>query len=280
MPFIPFERQAMPIHDDIFEVLAYLLNEPEQTADAKLYQALRLLCKYRSQFIANTLIHHGGNQVRSGPFRGLILPDVSSEGCYIPKLLGTYELGLQPIIANLAERGYDHVIDIGCAEGYYAVGLACALPNATVQAYDTDPNARALCADVAEANGVRDRVHIGEKFTQADFDRYVRNRVFVICDIEGGEAELFDPDRAPALRMMDMLIETHDVLVPGCTKLITNRFRASHSIQPIPFKSSTIPDIDELQPFEHLDRLLAIWEWRLAGNDWLWLQASPRAFSN
>lgn len=38
---------------------------------------------------------------------------------------------------------------------------------------------------------------------------FAGHRVFVLCDIEGGEAAVLDPTVAPALRDFDLLVETH-----------------------------------------------------------------------
>jgi hypothetical protein len=47
----------------------------------------------------------------------------------IPKLLGCYEAELHGVIACALNTTYDTIIDIGCAEGYYAVGLALHFPD-------------------------------------------------------------------------------------------------------------------------------------------------------
>jgi methylase of polypeptide subunit release factors len=52
------------------------------------------------------------------------------------------------------------VIDIGAAEGYYAIGFARRLPAARVIASDLDPVARLLCWLLARRNGVGDRVSV------------------------------------------------------------------------------------------------------------------------
>ena len=48
----------------------------------------------------------------------------------LPKLLGCYEAALQPHLLALAEGRPVVVQKIGCAEGWYAVGMARLLPNA------------------------------------------------------------------------------------------------------------------------------------------------------
>ena len=88
--------------------------------------------------------------VRSGPFTGMKYPKAEAAGsAFIPKLLGSYERELHPMIERLIAKGYDDVIDVGCAEGYYATGMALRLPGARVHAYDTSETARDLCSAMA-----------------------------------------------------------------------------------------------------------------------------------
>jgi methylase of polypeptide subunit release factors len=77
-----------------------------------------------------------------------------------PKLLGSYERELHPWIERICRGQYTEIIDVGCAEGYYAVGLARRLPNVKVYAYDIDADARQLCKAMARLNGIADRVTV------------------------------------------------------------------------------------------------------------------------
>lgn len=65
-----------------------------------------------------------GGVILSGPFKGLMYPRESVGSAWAPKLLGTYESELSPTIERIVSGGYRSVVDIGAAEGYYAVGLA------------------------------------------------------------------------------------------------------------------------------------------------------------
>src|SRR5229473_2239235 len=95
----------------------------------KLNGALRYLAKYRSALIQWTLIRTEGQKVLNGPFQGMMLASGSAEGCYVPKLLGCYEAELHPYVAEAAQRGYEAIINVGTAEGYYAIGMARLLPS-------------------------------------------------------------------------------------------------------------------------------------------------------
>jgi hypothetical protein len=125
---------------------------PDQPGHAELEALMRWLAKWRSQALAQTFVGRHGAQIRSGLFAGMsYLPD-ASEGSLMARLLGTYEAELRPHIEALVAEGLDCVIDIGCAEGYYAVGLAYRFPNLEVFAFDIDETARTACA-AASPNG-------------------------------------------------------------------------------------------------------------------------------
>src|SRR5918997_1281919 len=73
--------------------------------------------------------------VQAGPFRGmrysprLTASDTLLSHTLLPKLVGCYEVELHDTLAAVFKRKYRQVINIGCAEGYYAVGLALNLPD-------------------------------------------------------------------------------------------------------------------------------------------------------
>lgn len=269
--------EAVSFHDHVLQLLQTILDRDQEDADMRLYEALRLLGKYRSQLIANTLAQKNGVQVRTGPFADMKLASPITEGCHVPKLLGTYEQPLHPILASLPERHYDTVLNIGCAEGYYAVGLARLLKNTKVYAFDTHPEARTSCLAMAEANDVAHRIEVGATFNMEDFGDYAGGKVLVVCDIEGEEVRLLNATKAPALAQFDILVEVHDLFVPGCADTLRQRFAASHAITEIPFDMQNRYTFDELAELEHLDQLFALWEWRLPMNYWLWLEAHEGA---
>ncbi|MGY8961129.1 MAG: hypothetical protein ACKVKG_16705, partial [Alphaproteobacteria bacterium] len=108
-------------------------------------------------------------------------------------LLGCYEQELHLTFNDALSRTPGVILNIGCAEGYYAVGVARLLPDARIYAYDINDLARERCAAIARLNGVDDRVTIGGLFSPEDFAAFEDQRVLVICDIEGGEYALLDP---------------------------------------------------------------------------------------
>lgn len=261
----------MTLHSSIRQQLHGQLALPHSDEVSQLNDALRLLGKWRSVLIQNTIVQQQGTVVMSGPLQGLDFLAHSAEGCHIAKLLGCYEQPLQPYLEQAVQANYATLINIGCAEGYYAVGLARRLPETRVFAYDLNPKAQEGCRELAEKNGVGQRVTIGALFRCQDFAAYAGERTLVLCDIEGGEEELLQPEAAPALAGMDLIVESHECLRPGITNLLCSRFASSHDI-------TLVEDNGQRQLFNspawfnnlaHLDQLLAVWEWRGGPTPWL-----------
>ncbi len=245
-------------------------QEPKQLNDA-----LRLLSKWRSVLIQNTLLQQNGTVVMEGPLKGLDFIRQSAEGCHVAKLLGCYEQPLQPHIEDAIRGAYPVILNIGCAEGYYAVGMARRMSASRVLAFDTNPEAQRACADLAERNGVADRVTVGALFKPEDFANYSGQRALVLCDIEGGERDLLDPAKSPALATMDLIVESHECLIPGITQTLIERFRASHDVLQVEDdgQRSLVAAPQWFRNFAHLDQLLATWEWRSGPTPWLVMKA-------
>ena len=87
---------------------------------------------------------------------------------YIPKLLGIYERELHPIVERACTLGFRQIVDIGAAEGYYAVGMALRNPSTRVVAFEADEHGRTLLRRMAGTNGVTGQVEIAGRCEQAD----------------------------------------------------------------------------------------------------------------
>lgn len=255
------------------EILALLDGDPDPV---KLNAALRYLAKWRSRLLENTAIAQSGTTVQSGPFAGMNYNIAASEGSRITRLLGCYETTLAPVIEDIIAGAPPLVIDVGCAEGFYAVGLALRLPESIIWARDSNAAAIEKCKALAAINRVDGRVKTGGKLTHADFDICRAQPTTIICDIEGAEETLLDPDRAKGLRRADILVEVHEVMTPGLCDLLTNRFAPTHKITRLDraFSSDSLPDW--MDALSDMDRLLALWEWRAGPTPWLWMQAAHR----
>lgn len=186
------------------------------------------------QRVAGRVMQHYGTVVQGGPFAGMNYLDDALEGCIVPKFIGCYEEELFGVIERLIAKGYNRVVDVGCASGYYVVGFALRLPDAQVYGFDIDQGALERCQVLADKNDVANRVTLGQRCTHADLERLAGPQTLIFCDIDGGELDLIDPALAPALRQADLVVETHDYLNPLIGATIVGRFRDSHRIEIIP----------------------------------------------
>jgi len=242
---------------------------PSQPTQNDLNELLRLLGRWRSQMLANTYIAQQGRIVHSGPFKGMDYVVPATEGALVARLLGTYEAELHPHLVAFAAEELDCVIDVGCAEGYYAVGLARMMPSVHVYGHDIAETARTACADLAARNGVTDRITIGGEFKPDGFEAFAGRRALVMVDAEGAELDILRPDLSPALAGMNLIVETHDLYRKGALAEISRRFAPTHDIERVDIRPRAFELPEWLLSLNHLDQLLTTWEWRREITPWL-----------
>jgi len=181
--------------------------------------------------LARRFIRRHGLVVTGGPFAGMRYPRRAAVGRIVAKLIGSYEEELHGVLEDFLRGGPRTVVNIGSAEGYYAVGLARALPEARVHAFETDAGRRALCGELARENGVEERVLLHGACTAGDLARLPAPGDLVVCDCEGFETEVLRPDLVPWLLGARLLVELHDAFVPGTREALTARFAPTHTIR-------------------------------------------------
>jgi hypothetical protein len=208
-------------------------------------------------------------------------PDLSVGSVYTPKLLGSYERELTGVIEELTRLNLARCVDVGAAEGYYAVGLARLL-GCPVTCFEIEPAGRELIRQMADANGVAGRLTILGRCDPAGLQeilgRTQSQRTFVLCDVEGYEDALLDPGQVPALRQCWLLVEIHEFAVRGVGGRLTVRFQATHDVTVIREQPRTPADFPNhpgwarVLPARFKVRLMQ--EGRPERMSWLWM--APR----
>lgn len=204
-------------------------------------RSYRLRKRFRAQFAADQRLFREvffpGNSiptVLTGSFRGMSYLDETVWGPITPKWAGTYEMELEDVIEEIIGCGYDRIVNLGCAEGYYAVGLACRDHKAEVLAFDLDPFARTQVRRLAQLNVVSDRIRVFGECTYFKLNELIKGKTLIVADIEGDEVVLLDPAKVPRLREADLLIEIHEHPDPDAMQTaeerVANRFSGSHAI--------------------------------------------------
>lgn len=226
-----------------------------------------------------TLYGEGGEvRVLTGPFAGMCYLDAIVWGSITPKWLGSYEWELAPVWEAVSNRDYDVVIDVGCAEGYYAVGLCVMLKNARVHAYDTDFISRSQARRLGRLNGISDRLHIGGFCTHKELAKRAEGRTLLICDIEGWERDFLNPERCGKFAEMDILVEVHEARrnATDMLDLLKDRFGDTHEIEELAHVGSQEWLEKNKLPHEQSFLLEACKEHRNQSQKWLWMVSRKR----
>ena len=231
------------------------------------------LCVERRGELTELYFSKYNNLVQSGPFEGLMLPP-NPRYAYqdaLPKALGGYEAELHPAIYTQVKQPLDTIINVGSAEGYYAVGLARIVKTATIYAYDSNEASHAVCRSSAEENGVGDRVIIAGLCTPEILEERlsVSKNSLVVCDCEGGEAELLDLEAAPSLAKSNIIVECHDFLGTNVTEPLAKRLSKTHRVNHV-FEGARNPNAHDFQKsLNNVDRWLTVCEFRAVSMNWI-----------
>lgn len=223
------------------------------------------------------------DKILDGPFKGMKFSwDKWDENFTLPlpKFLGCYEKELHPVIENVCKAAPDLIIDVGAADGYYAVGLALRIPNSTVIAFEELSGGQGMVTRMAELNGVGDRVESLGRCEPGDLSDFIDNgkSVCVMTDVEGFEDTLVDPIVVPSLLKCSILVECHDCYVPGVTERIIARFVNTHHIDRIEARVRSIDDVTSVSSFLKAYARYNIQGWteeRMFATTWLFL--SPKS---
>jgi hypothetical protein len=211
-----------------------------------------------------------GMEVQTGPFQGMRFPESLRERGIGSKLLGTYERELHDCVSDAIAASPERVVIVGSAEGYYAVGLARAIPGAEVTAFDIDPWARARCGELARINAVEARVATRSFCGEKDMLALRGIRALVLSDCEGFEYRLFTPQVIEALGKSSIIIETHPQGTGGDNAALARAFQATHSVRMIPFTGREQLRREELAAYLSASEFSrAVDEYRLPDQEWL-----------
>lgn len=215
---------------------AKLLNLPWQLARAK----FRLKTRGR---------------VVQGPFTGMNYIGKSFGSEYEAKLLGTYELELCDIVNELCGDAYDIVVNVGAAEGYYAVGFAMRVSDAQVIAFEISERAHPFLRKLATLNGVANRISVRGRCDLQGLTSALEAgaRPLLVMDIEGEEDVMLDPRKAPILQKCAILVEVHEFVDSTLFDRLYARFFATHTVGTIRGRNRTRDDL----PFS----TTVLWPW-------------------
>lgn len=216
-----------------------------------------------------------GSVIQGGPFAGMIFHRRELANVYLPLLTGSYEAEIHGFIETALQRGPKVIADVGCEDGFVAVGLALRAPAAKVFAFDILGIARDQCRELARLNNVEDRVIVGGECTPETLSAICNERSLVFSDCESYELELLDPGKVPALKHSDIIVELHDFMRTdvAITPTVLARFEATHDITVTGLKRRSADDFPSLAMLPKEVRAQALHEDRVEYQQWAYLKA-------
>jgi len=223
--------------------------------------------------LTKKIIGMQGPVVKRGPFAGVEFVEQTHHRHLTPKLIGAYESELHPAWDKILSEDYEQVLDVGSAEGYYAVGLALHYPQTEVIAFDTDAWARRMTTLMAERNDANN-LKVRSACTVSWLRSNLKKEAFILSDCEGFEDQLIDPEKILILRTCDLLIELHESPAPGVTERMKERLSSSHDLTFLESQETNPADYPELQRLSKQRQNLAVSDLRSDnGQEWLYARA-------
>ena len=218
-----------------------------------------------------------GKTIKYGPFKGMKLSSNIWWGKYdiLSKYLGQYEPHiLEKLISN--SKNNTHFIDIGAADGYYAIGLLFSNLFKTATCFEVSKNGRSVISENAHINFVQKRLTILGKADQDLISQEIMNfpQSVILCDIEGAEFDLFSEDLLKTCKSCVVIIELHDEFTKGKSNRRENLIKLASKffkVNLIKRSNPKINNFEEIKDWSDDLRLLAFSENRPIRMDWLLL---------
>jgi len=248
----------------------------------------KMLLEYRSQSknaaaIVNRRIELGrkfnsqfNGTVQYGLFSGLRLGSEPTWAGFADKssqLFGFYEREVLDTLETLDRR--DVFINLGAADGYYAVGMIIANKAEVSYAYEIDGKSRDALAINSKLNKVTERIVIrGEASADfyRDFQQSELDDSIVLCDIEGEEFSVFTSETLYHLKSAIVIIEIHDWVFTNKTQLLADLIldaEKTHRIEFLKMSSRDLTPFAELVELSDDDRWIICSEGRPRIMSWL-----------
>lgn len=215
-----------------------------------------------------------GQETKTGLFAGLrFASGEATGGTLMPRLLGTHEFGVQRVLASWVARDYAVIHDVGCEDGVLLAGLAAWFPNARLSGYAGDADA----CDVARTNlaACADRSSVVPRAFTWDDLRSHPGRSLMVCDIEGGEAELFS--RSGSVLPDDLIVELHESLDPGLAETLSRRLEGTHQVRLISEEAPPLAVLTHAGPVQLSDAAELTDEHRPTRMRWLVAERREKA---
>lgn len=234
--------------------------------------------------VLKRLVAMNGYVIAYGPFKGMKLNGDVWWGKYSvnSKLLGVYEKNVLDKICAYSNFIDGPFVDIGAADGYYAVGVAYSGLSDCVYAYEISQKGRDRLVQNAVLNDCRDKVVVE---AEANYERLSallekHAQALVLIDIEGAEYALLDQRTLALLRRSFIIVELHPWKAEDGVSRERDLIARAEEHFRVAYIADAVRDPNqfrELDQFSDDERLLALSEGRERNMRWMALEPKAAA---
>jgi hypothetical protein len=168
--------------------------------------------EYRKRVSRNLFDRAKGVVVRGG-FSGMRLNKKVhwGKGDLAAKIYGLYE---PEILQVISASSLQYLVNLGAGDGYYPIGMLIHKKVEHAFCFEENQKGRKLILENSKENNVQDDITLFGR-AEAGFHRslpaeVLNGRTLVLCDIEGGEFDVFTPEVVSAFKNSTFIIELHD----------------------------------------------------------------------
>lgn len=228
----------------------------------------------RRKVLLNYVYQKCQGTVQHGIFKGMKLLKKSKwgDGDLGGKLMGIYENELFPIIEQAIADEHDLIINYGCAEGVYGIGMAMKLPNSKIVMFDIDQDLLDIAKENAKLNNVNN-VEFSSNCNNTEYFESLLSQAknpFVIMDCEGYEDFMLNLESVPTLSRTSLIVEMHDFMKPGLTNNLVYKFNETHSLEGFT-QGSKDYHIEPILELSDTDKLILLNENRPCTMNWVYM---------
>ena len=210
--------------------------------------------------------------VQYGIFKNLKMNHEISwgRGDIASKIYGFYENKIQQ---KLKDINNPILIDIGAADGFFAIGSLKSKICEFCYAFEETKKSRENLSKTAKINNVQKKLSIIGKVTKDNFFTLLPSKinfseVTILCDIEGGEFDFFSDEILATIRCSNIIIEIHKNHNKNLEIDLLERVKKYFDVSVIIDNDKNFENVLELHTLNDIDRYLICSEGRSYIGKW------------
>lgn len=270
---------------DEHEYFAPMLERQRAASEEQKEAWRKETIRERQARISREVFDKCNSTVQRGLFKGLKLgPNPWWGGLDLgSQCLGYYEQEILELISELPDESTKIFIDIGAADGYYAVGMLLSKKAEKCICFETSALGQAAIRDAWILNGAPGELEIYGLASQTallSLPELENRKTLVLIDIEGGEFDLLTEAVINKLADSIVIIEVHEWETDFLTnyEALIYRLRKKFNLFTIPRINKKVVDDANLRDFTDDNRQLLVSERRPSNMRFLFLTPTNSSY--